>query len=96
MKTGRDDPDYGNLDSLFPEGTPRYMTPAWLSFIMFSLRDEQAIEAFRKESGNNWKPNGIPIEMMVDDATGADWNFLKGFVLWLNKWYWGRMDDKTA
>lgn len=78
---------------LLPSDTPEYMLPAWLGCISFALKQPEMIAAFRKDTGNLWKP-GTGLDKMIDEATGADWHFIKAFVLWANVNVWGPLDSE--
>lgn len=83
-----------DIESLRPADTPEYMTPMWLGSISWAIGDSETVEAFRKETGLQWNPAKTGIERMIDKATGADFEFIKAFVLWANINIWGPLDDK--
>ena len=78
--------------SLMPDDTPAYMAPAWLGCIGWAAREDALVDAFRAETGNNWKPARNGMDAMIDVATGADWAFIEAFIKWVNVNVWGPID----
>lgn len=81
-----------NVLQLMPADTPEYMAPAWLGCIHFALGEPEIVAAFRAATGNLWKPGRNGLDKAIDEATGADWEFIKAFVIWANANVWGPMD----
>ena len=79
---------------LFPADTPPYMASAWVGCISWALGDPGTVAAFRRDTGVQWTPGATSIERMVDEATGAEWEFLKRFVRWANVNAWGPLDGE--
>jgi hypothetical protein len=75
------DPD---RPELMPDDTPTYMAPAWLGCIRWALGKSDILAAFRADTGNTWEPGRTPIDRMIDEATGADREFITAFVKWAN------------
>ena len=85
-----------SIEALMPSDTPAYMLPAWIGCINFASTQPDIVEAFRTETGNNWTPGKSGLERMIDKATGADWEFVKAFVLWANTNVWGPIDGSEG
>jgi hypothetical protein len=82
----------GKIERLRPSDTPEYMTPAWLGCISFALGQPELLQAFRADTGNHWTPASTGIDRLIDQATGADWQFIEAFILWVNDNVWGPLD----
>ncbi len=80
--------------SLMRSDTPDYMAPMWASCMDWAIRQPEMVEAFRKETGNNWQPGKTAIEQMVDKASGGDRAFCEGFIKWANENVWGKLDGE--
>ncbi len=78
-----------DLHALRPADTPAYMTDAWLGCVRWALGEPEIVEAFRGDTGMTWRPATTPIERSIDEATGADWAYLKAFIKWANVHVWG-------
>lgn len=52
----------------------------------------RVVAAFRAETGNRWEPGKTGIDKMIDQATGADHQFIKAFIAWFNVAVWGPLD----
>lgn len=78
-----------NLIDLKPADTPDYMIPAWLGCITFAIRQPGALDQFRADTGFNWEPGKTGIDRMIDEATGREQDFVREFVLWVNRNVWG-------
>lgn len=74
---------------LFPNNTPVYMTDAWLSCMHWAIGNKDILSKFREETGNKWTPASSPIYRAIDSSCGADWDFIKTFILWANDAVWG-------
>ncbi len=81
-----------NILSLMPADTPEDMAPAWLGLLNALLGWPETVEAFRRETGCKYHPPKNWLEAQIDRATGADWEFLKSFVAWVNVNHWGPLD----
>jgi hypothetical protein len=84
------------LIELMPVHTPEYMAPAWISCLHWAAGKQEVVTAYRKETGDNYKPSLVPIEQMIDQATGRQEAFLRSFVGWFNQSIWGPMDGPPA
>lgn len=84
-----------SIESLKPADTPDYMMPAWLGCISFAMNTPDVFETFRTETGNKWQPARTPIDRMIDESIGAEWEFIKAFVLWVNVNVWGPVERQT-
>lgn len=82
--------------SLMPLDTPDYMAPAWAAFMRWAIGHEETIEAFRAETGNNWRPASDALGEQIDKATGADDAFVRDFVVWANGALWGPVEEGGA
>jgi hypothetical protein len=85
-------PEPLDLESLRPSDTPEYMTPAWLGCIHFALGNEGIVAEFRADTGEKWSPGATPLDRMIDEATGADRDFLVKFIEWANVNVWGPLE----
>jgi len=65
------------------------MFQAWGDCLMWAIGNNEIIEQFRAETGNTWKPSIIPINRMIDEATGVDKKFIAEFIEWLTLNIWG-------
>jgi hypothetical protein len=68
------------------------MFDAWVGCIHLALGQPEVLAAFRRETGNKWEPGRAPLDRMIDDATDANWQFIKAFVKWANVHVWGPID----
>lgn len=80
------------LEELKPDDTPDEMTPAWLGCISWALGTPEVVEQFRKDTGLRCRPARSVLDRMVDEATGADRQFLEAFIKWVNVNVWGPVD----
>lgn len=80
------------IGDLRPADTPEYMTPAWLGCVSWAIGKPEIVEAFRAETGNRWRPSPSPFDQMIDQATGADRDFIEAFIRWVNVNIWGPID----
>jgi len=80
------------LQDLMPSDTPPYMFPAWLGCLSWAVSEPAIMAAFRAETGNHWQPGRSGIERMIDEATGAQEQFVIAFARWVNANVWGPMD----
>lgn len=62
---------------------------AWADCLHWAIGEPEILKAFREETGNNWQPGTTPIEMMIDEAIGADRAFIEAFLSWFNENIWG-------
>lgn len=85
---------YGPLEHLMPADP--LMAIAWYGSIHWAIGTEEIVQAFREETGCNWKPSRIPIERMIDEATGADFQFIEAFARWHNENIWGIENGKPV
>ena len=80
------------IEDLMPADTPRHMLPAWLGCISWALGETDCVEAFRHDTGIQWKPASSPLERMIDEATNAERHFIEAFIRWANVNVWGPLD----
>jgi hypothetical protein len=80
------------LLALMPADTPIFMFPAWIGAIRFALGTAEAMEGFRRDTGNQRAPGKTPLDRMIDEACGADIAFLESFIKWANVAVWGPLD----
>lgn len=81
-----------DIEALMPADTPRYMAGAWLGCLSWAISTPEVVAAFRAETGLQWRPGTTPLERMIDEATGADHQFIVAFVNWVNREVWGPLD----
>ena len=62
---------------------------AFVSFVLFIIRQDGVLEAFRAETGRNWHPPKNILEKMVDDATGKTEEDCLAFLEWVAREHWG-------
>ena len=77
---------------LMPPDTPDYMLPAWYGCIHWAIGKAEIVDAFRKETGNQWLPGKTPLEKAIDAACRADDSFITAFILWANENVWGKLE----
>lgn len=80
-----------DVTELAPEQMPGYMIPMWLGFIGFAIRQDWLIKEYREDTSDKYRPAMSPIDKLIDEATDHDWQFIKSFVDWLNRNYWGEI-----
>ncbi len=73
--------------------TEPLMVQAWVDCLMWAIGQKDIIDAFRSDTGIMWRPASNPIHKMIDDATGAEGEFVKRFTEWFNESVWG--DSRT-
>lgn len=71
-----------------PSGQYEYLIPAWIGGLHWALGEPDVLASFRRETGNCWS-SGRGINKMIDEATGADAEFIKQFAAWFNENVWG-------
>lgn len=72
-----------------------YMLVAYLGCLSWVLSEDEVLEAFRKETENNWKPPKYPLGKAIDHATGIDFVFIQGFSDFVESNIFGTSDDLT-
>lgn len=82
------------LEDLMPDDA--LIPGMWYSCIHWALGKPEFIEAFQKDTGNNYRPPKSAIEKMVDEATGADKDFIREFAKWVNKNIWGEVSNSNS
>lgn len=82
------------LDEFMPKNP--IMAGAWIGSLRYALTREDMMAAFRADTGNTWQPGKTTIDRMIDEATGADFDFLKAFAKWHNANVWGEEDGKPV
>lgn len=80
-----------DLLELYPADSPDYMVAAWLGCIRWALGEEDVMAQFRRETGTQWTPGRSGLERMIDKVTGADEQFFRQFVAWVNVNLWGEV-----
>jgi hypothetical protein len=68
-----------------------YLIPAWLGCLRYAIESEEMLSAFREETGNQWKPGISSLDRMIDEAIGAEAEFIKQFAGWMNQDLWGQI-----
>ena len=65
-------------------------TAAWADFIMWCEKQPETVTAFNAETGRAYmmKPK-LPIEAMIDDATGKVEDDAFAFARWVTENHWG-------
>ena len=66
-----------------------FMDSAWRDFVNFAWQDDEIIAQFYRETGTSFVKPGLPIEQMIDDATGKTADDIKAFVFWVTERHWG-------
>ncbi len=89
------DPEPFNILDLLPDDTPDYMTDAWIACIVWAAGEDGIMDVFRADTGFAWIPGKTGIERMIDQATGADQQFVEAFVRWVNVKIWGPVNGPT-
>jgi hypothetical protein len=81
------------IEELRPPDLPDSMVDAWLGCISWAVGNAEVVEAFRADTGVQWRPGRTGLERMIDEATGADRKFIEAFIVWVNENLWGSLDD---
>jgi hypothetical protein len=76
-----------NFDDLMPEDP--LMAIAWADSLRFALGRDDILAAFRAETGIRWEPGKTGLDRLIDEATDADYRFIRAFAAWHNKNIWG-------
>jgi hypothetical protein len=50
------------------------MVGAWVSCLLFTMKQPDALAAFQADTGNTFTPGATPMERMIDEATGHERN----------------------
>jgi hypothetical protein len=67
-----------------------YKVPAWFGFIKWALGEKWIRAEFEKDTGIKAPPPARSgLEAMIDEATGIRLDYVKKFVVWLTRNYWG-------
>jgi hypothetical protein len=72
-----------------PDSTPDYMADAWLSCLFWAIAKDEIMRDFREQTGNKFQFARTPLDQMIDDATGAQEQFVRSFTEWFNQNIWG-------
>lgn len=72
------------------------MAGPWVACLRWALSEDKAMEAFRADTGINWRPARTPIDQMTDDATGAEAEFFRAFAAWFNENVWGDINLRAG
>ncbi len=84
----------GVLNDLMPQDP--VMAAAWVGSLRYVLSRDDILAAFRKQTGNNWKPAESAIDRMIDEATGVEVDFIRAFAKWHNEHIWGEDGSKPV
>ncbi len=76
-------------EKVWGPGEEYVMGSAFLGLIDYLIRQPGAIEEFERETGMRFKLPSSPIEQMIDSATGAQTEYIRSFICWAQKNYWG-------
>src|SRR5947208_188021 len=68
------------LEGLMPEDP--IMAGAWVGSLRYALGRADVRAAFRADTGIARAPGKTPVDRMIDEATGADFAFVKAFARW--------------
>lgn len=74
-----------------PYGWP-LMAEAWRGCVAFAAREPEMLGKFIAETG--WKPARSPIELMIDEASGAKDAVWARFCDWVTVNVWGEEDGE--
>lgn len=92
MEQAEDDEPESPLADLMP--VHPLMASAWIGSVRYALTRADVLAAFRKETGNQWRPGRSPMDAMIDQATGAELDFIRAFAKWHNETIWGEENGK--
>lgn len=70
------------------------MAIAWVGAIRAAITNNEMVEQFRSDTGNRWQPPQTQLDQMIDEATGADADFIRQFAKWFNENVWGGEDSE--
>ncbi|HEV7247961.1 MAG TPA: hypothetical protein VGN93_13335 [Shinella sp.] len=70
-----------------------FMLPDFMGCVHWAIGDEKTLAAYRKTTGDEWTPGKTPVGRMIDQATGADREFLQRFSDWVADNLFGRPED---
>ena len=62
---------------------------AWRDFVLFAWAEPNIRAQFTAATGLRVTPATSPIDVLVDDATGATASVLTKFVEWVTREHWG-------
>ena len=62
-----------------------YMYPAFIGCVRWALGEPEIMDAYRRETGDNWMPPAILIDKLIDEAAGADFAFCQRFSDWVEE-----------
>ncbi len=92
MEQAQDDEPESPVADLMPKSD--FMASAWIGSVRYALTREDVVAAFRKETGNQWRPGRTPLDAMIDQAAGAALDFIRAFAKWHNENIWGEENGK--
>lgn len=72
-----------------PAETPDYLAPAWASCLSWAIHNEDMRIAFQQATGRKWSPPRSGLDLMIDEATGANRAFIEAYITWFNQNVWG-------
>lgn len=72
-----------------PANTPEFIWPAWYSCLRWAVGEKEIMGRFTAETGIKFHPETSPLDWMIDDATGANKDFVFKFCDWFNENIWG-------
>lgn len=80
-----------SISSLVPPDS-EFMIEAWISCLQWSLTEPSIFAAFKQDTGLDYHRPRTPMEAMVDQAVGAEKQFLTAYIKWFNVNVWGPID----
>jgi hypothetical protein len=75
-----------------PSTTPDFMAPAWASALHWAIGSDHVRADFEAMTGKKWTPPRNGLDRMIDEATGADKEYIEAFVAWFNEHVWGDVE----
>ena len=61
--------------------------------VMWAFNDERCRESFRRDTGHSFDRATLPLDAMIDEATGAYDERAKAFIKWCAENLWGMEAD---
>lgn len=68
------------------------MVQAWVDCLLWSVTNPDIVAAFRQQTDCHWTPATTGLERMIDQATGAEADFVRAYVAWFAQAVWGPED----
>ena len=73
-----------------PADTPEFMGGAWAACLRWAITTPEIRAQFESETGHSpWPSAKTPLELMIDEATGTNYEYFKSFAAWHDKNIWG-------